>query len=51
MEKEKIVLGNEMETPSWSLRKKLLGFDVGMTYYSSLEKDEENFTIIMAVSS
>lgn len=50
MKKEKIVLGNEMETPSWSLRKKLLGFDVGMTYYSSLEKDEEDFTIIMAVS-
>ena len=26
------------------IRKKLLGFDVGMTYYSTLEKDEEDIT-------
>ena len=32
------------------IRKKLLGFDVGMTYYSTFEKDEEDITIPYVVS-
>ena len=32
------------------IRKKLLGFDVGMTCYSTLEKDEEDITIPFVVS-
>ena len=32
------------------IRKKLLGFDVGMTYYSTLEKDEEDIIIPFVVS-
>ena len=32
------------------IRKKLLGFDVGMTYYSMFEKDEEDITIPFVVS-
>jgi len=32
------------------IRKKLLGFDVGMTYYSMFEKDEEEITIPFVVS-
>lgn len=39
-----------METPSWSLRKKLLGFEVGMSYYSGFEKDEEDIIIPFALS-
>ena len=32
------------------IRKKLLGFEVGMTYYSTLEKDEEDIIIPFVVS-
>ena len=47
---KKMNSGFEMETPSWSLRKKLLGFEVGMSYYSGFEKDEEDIIIPFALS-
>ena len=34
-----------MSNEKKKIRKKLLGFDVGMTYYSTLEEDEEDITI------
>jgi hypothetical protein len=36
MKTEKIVLGNEMETPSWSLRKEILNFDEALTAYDHM---------------
>lgn len=36
---EKIVMKDQQETHSWTLRKELLGLEVGMTYYSGFEKD------------
>ena len=51
MKKEKkIVLKDQQEAHSWTLRKKLLGFEVGMTYYCELEKDEEDIVIPFALS-
>lgn len=41
MEKEKIVLGNEMETPSWSLRKEILNFDEALTAYDHMSTDAD----------
>ena len=41
MKKEKIVLGNEMETPSWSLRKEILNFDKALTAYDHMSTDAD----------
>ena len=47
---EKIVMKDDVKTHSWTLRKELLGFEVGMSYYSGFEKDEEDIVIPFSLS-
>ena len=49
MNQEKIISG-ELETPVWSVRKKLVGLDYGLDVEKSLEKDEEDILIPFTVS-